>query len=290
MRFKFLSGILLSLWVIMIASCDIINPAEPIPARIQVNTPELQLLPGQGSERHKITELWTFADSNLIGVFGPPTEIPLITEEQTTQFVMRPGIRNNGILDDAIVYPLMTEYVVEVPTVPGMISVINPVISYKPNAVFSLVSDFETQNDFIDNRDTIAASMLNRSSVEPFEGSFSGEIIMTAEARTIEVSHAITLGDLPTDGTPAFLEFHYKTELQFEIGLLGIPLSGQPASLFFYGVRPNDNWNKIYIELTNQLVASDFSSYKILFRAFYPQSSTQPSYKIQLDNIKVVHL
>lgn len=280
----------MSLCVILIASCDIINPAEPIPARIQVNEPELQLLPGQGSERHKITELWTFADSNLIGVFGPPTEIPLITDEQTTQFVLRPGIRNNGILDDAIVYPLMTEYVVEVPTVPGMVSVINPVIRYKPDAVFSLVSDFETQNDFIDNRDTIAASMLNRSSIEPFEGSFSGEIILTPEARTIEVSHAIALGDLPTDGTPAYLELHYKSELQLEIGLLGIPLSGPSSSLFFYGVRANENWNKIYIELTPHLVASDFPSYKILFRAYYPTGSTQASYKIQLDNIKVVHL
>ncbi len=271
-------------------SCDIINPPETIPARIQLNAPDLQMQPGQGSALHKITEMWVYGGDNLLGAFAPPVEIHHTTDAALTTFIFKPGIRNNGILDDAIVYPLLTEYVVELNTTPGTLSVVNPVIRYKPEAVFSLISDFEEQNDFLDNRDNNPQSNLVRSSVDPFEGGYSGEILLSAIADTIEVSHAFPLGDLPTDGRPAYLEFHYKSEVQLDIGLLGIPLSGPSASSFFYGVRANEAWNKIYVELTDYLVASELPSYKILFRAIYPPNSTTPTYKIQIDNIKVVHL
>lgn len=273
-----------------ITSCDIINPAEDIPARIKLNEVTLEVQPGQGSAQHKITEVWVFANSNAIGAFTPPTEAHHITESATTNFSFRAGIRNNGILEDAIIYPMYTNYDVELNTEPGALSEVTPVFRYKPQAVFSLISDFETQNDFIDNRDTVAASMVVRSANEPFEGNFSGEIIISEEARFIEVGHAIALTDLPTDGTPAYLEFHYKSEVEMGVGILGIPLSGPSASNFFYLLKPSEEWNKIYIELTNILVESQFTAYKVLFRSQYPTGGPQESYKIQLDNIKVVHL
>lgn len=273
-----------------ITSCDIINPAEEIPARIKFNAVALEVQPGQGSARHKITEVWVLANNNVIGAFTPPTEIHHFTDAATTNFSFRAGIRNNGILEDAIIYPMYTTYDVELNTQPGALSDVTPVFRYKPQAVFSLVSDFEMQNDFIDNRDTVAASMLVRSDTEPFEGNFSGEIIMSEEARFIEVGHAFAMTDLPTNGTPVYLEFHYKSELEMGIGILGIPVSGQGASNFFYLLKPSEEWNKIYIELTNILAASQFTAYKVLFRSQYPAGGPQESYKIQLDNIKVVHL
>ena len=64
------------------SGCDIINPDEPIPARIQLNAPVFELQPGQGTAQHKITEFWTFANGSFIGAFAPPTEIHHITETQ----------------------------------------------------------------------------------------------------------------------------------------------------------------------------------------------------------------
>ena len=113
---------------------------------------------------------------------------------------------------------------------------------------------------------------------------------MDSVANFIEVGHSIAMTDLPIDGTPTYLEFHYKSEVEMSIGLLGISLNGQSFSSFFYLLRPSEEWNKIYIELSGLLQESGFSSYKILFRSLYPEGATQPTYKIQLDNIKVVHL
>jgi hypothetical protein len=164
------------------------------------------------------------------------------------------------------------------------------VIHYRPEAVFSLLSDFETSNEFNVNRDTVAASFVARSMNDPFEGSYSGEIVLSDEAYFIEVSHAFAMVDLPTDGTSTYLEFWYKSEMDMSIGILGISLDGQEFSNFFYLVKPSENWNMLYIELTDLLTTSDFPAYKILFRSLYPGNATKPELKIYLDNIKVVHL
>ena len=275
----------------VLSACNLINPEEPIPALIELNPVELHVLPGQGSARHKITEVWTYANNNYIGAFSPPVTIPFLTDVDQSQFIFRAGIRNNGILDDALVYPMYTSYETTLTTTPGSVSMVNPVFSYRPEVVFSLIADFEITNEFVDNRDTVAASQLVRSDVEPFEGSFSGEIILTPQAHLIEIGHGLPLNDLPIVATRAtYLEFQYKSEAAMSIGLLGIPLNGNPVSNFFYLLKPSPTWNMIYIELTDRLVESGFTSYKILFRSIYPSEATQPSYIIQLDNIKVVHL
>lgn len=289
MKFNFLSVLTLTLFI-MSGGCELINPEETIPARIQVNAPVLEVLPGQGTARHKITEVWIHANSSFIGAYGPPVEVPFITDDPLTDFSFRAGIRNNGIVEDAIIYPMFTDYDLQLNTEPGNVSTVNPVFRYKPEVVFSIVSDFETQMDFGDDRDTVPTSIFFRSSVDPFEGSYSGEMNMTEDAHFIEVGQSIAMTDLPTDGTPAYLEFHYRNEVEMSIGLLGIPLNGPPVSSFFYLLKPRTEWNKIYIELTDILKASGLSSYKILFRSIYPPNATQDSYKIQIDNIKVVHL
>ena len=285
---KYSTGVLC---VICFAACDIINPPETIPSTIKLNPVVLEVQPGQGSAKHKITEVWIYGNSNLLGAFTPPVNVYHTTDSAVTDFSFRPGIRNNGILDDAIIYPLYTAYELEINTTPGTITEVTPVVRYLPNARFSLFSDFEMQNDFVDNRDTVPASVLTRSSVDPFEGEFSGEIILDSAAHFIEVSHLIPLTDLPSDANkPVYLELHYKAEVEMSIGLLGIPLNGEEYTNIIYLVKPNENWNKLYIELTDILAASGLPAYKILFRSLYPPGATKSSYKIQLDNITVVYL
>ncbi len=277
----------------VITGCDIINPEEPIPAQIHIGETNLILQPGQGSSRHKLTEVWVYAENSFVGAFATPTIIPFITDSVTTTFTISAGIRNNGILDDAIIYPMLSPLVFELPTTPGSESTIAANFSYKPTAVFSLISDFELGNDFTDDRDTFPETSMVRSSVEPFDGDYSGEIVLTAENNLIEVSHALTLIDLPTNPAQrreAYLEFQYRADMEFSVGLLGIPLTGAEYSEFFYIVKRSDEWNMIYLDLTSLLEASGFTAYKILFRSFYPPEATAAQLKIQLDNIKVVHL
>ncbi len=274
---------------ITLAGCDIINPAEPVPTTIHLNPFYFQVQPGQGTGNNKISEVWVFANGNNIGTFSPPVDIHYL-EEGPTHLIFRPGIRNNGIADNAIEYPLFDGYETDITATPGSEHIINPVTAYKSGTTFSLVSDFEVTNDFTYNRDTVAASQLVRSQVDVFEGSYSGQITMTANAYYIEVGHNVAMNDLPTNGQPIYLEIRYKNEVEFGIGLLGIDLEGHEYSNFFYIVRPSEDWNMLYINLTDLIKASGLPAYKILFNALYPPSATKSELNIFLDNIKVVHL
>jgi len=129
-----------------------------------------------------------------------------------------------------------------------------------------------------------------RSQVDVFEGSYSGQIALTSEAYFIEVGHSVAMTGLPIGDQPIYLELRYKNEVEFAIGLLGIDLEGHEFSNFFYLVKPTDEWNMLYLELTEQVEVSALPAYKILFRALYPASATQPTLNIFMDNIKVVHL
>jgi hypothetical protein len=281
-------GILMSCSV-LIVSCDLINPDEELPATIRLEPFNFQIQPGQGSGNQKITEVWVFANSNVLGAFAPPVDIRHLLEGPT-KFLFYPGIRNNGLVDNAIIYPMYTADSIQVNSMHGAIFDFQPVTRYKPNTIFSLVADFELNNEFVDNRDTVEASRMIRSTTDVFEGSYSGEIIISKEAFFIEVGHAVPMAGLPIDGRPSYLEFRYKNDVEFAIGILGIQLNGQSFSDFFYLVRPTDEWNMLYIDLTQRIIDSQFPSYKVLIRSAYPDNATEESYSIFLDNIKVVHL
>lgn len=275
---------------VFLHSCDIINPEEEIPAQIDMKNLTLAVTPGQGTNKHKITEVWVSNSLGLVGAFTPPAKITYHTEEPTTNFTFRAGIRNNGILNDAIVYPMLSPITMEFPTSPGSSTPFEPVFFYKPEAKFSFLDDFEGINQFNDHRDTFPGTTIELTSEGAFEGQKSGLITLTKENNLIDISHTNAMIDLPTDGKAAYLEFHYKSEMFLSIGIEGIPLNGQTFTNYFYVLNPSEEWNKIYIELTQLLEDSALPSYKIRFRSFYPPEATVPELRIWLDNIKVVHL
>ncbi|HSF88671.1 MAG TPA: hypothetical protein VLA46_04590 [Saprospiraceae bacterium] len=282
-------------WVVMalaasLGSCDVINPEEPKPTIVHLQPFDFQIEPGQGSGNNKITETWVYANGNYLGAFTPPVDIYYLDQGET-RFTLYPGIRNNGIAADPVQYPLFAVDSFEFMAGEGVDIEIQPVTSYKSGTVFSLIADFELSNLFTDNRDTVSASNLIRSSVDVFEGQYAGQMVLSQAANFIEVGHVVPMSGLPADGIrPTYLEIRYKSEIEFSIGILAIELDGQSFSNFFYLVRPSPEWNMLYIELTDLIEASATPAYKILFRSLYPSGSPEPEYNIFLDNIKVVHL
>jgi hypothetical protein len=268
--------------------CDLINPDETLPTTIHLEPFTFNALSGQGSSSNKITETWVYANGSFLGAFNPPVDVRYLGTG-STRFVFRPGIRNNGIASDAIVYPLFTGDTFQLEASPGATFTVSPHTGYVPEAVFGLIADFELNNPFTDNRDTVSASKLVRSTTDVYEGEYAGEIVMSQEAYFIEVAHVVPISDIPTNGNPVYLEFRYKSEVELAVGLYGIELNGTSASRIFYLAKASPDWNMLYIELTDQVVLSSFDSYKIIFQAFYKTTGPAEQH-IFLDNIKVVYL
>jgi hypothetical protein len=271
------------------AGCELINPEEQLPVQIKLTPFDFQVQSGQGSSRNKFTETWVYANSSFVGAFDPSATVNWLGEGPTT-FTFRPGIRNNGILDDAVTYPLVTGYTITPTVAPGDVIEVAPVSRYQPQADFPLLADFEQTNPFTDNRDTVSGTSLEISDLDAVDGTHCGRIVLTETANAINVGHAIPITSLPTDGTPAYLEFWYKTDIEMGIGLVGIDVSGSEFESLIYIAKPSAEWNMLYLELTDWLAASGFTAYEIIFISEYPVGSTQPEYEILLDNIKVVHL
>ena len=284
---KHLVVIAFALWL---TSCNIINPDEEIPSVLHLSPFTFQIEPGQGSGDNKVTEVWVYANGNNLGAFSPPVDVHFF-EEGLVNFVLRPGIRNNGIADDAIIYPMFEGYSFDYTASPGSELDVQPVTRYKTNTVFSLISDFELINDFVDNRDTNLTSTFVRSQVDVYEGAYSGQMTVTPDGRYAEVTHTIAIGDLPVNASrPTYLEMRYKNEVDFYVGILGLDLNGNNYSKFFFRANPSTSWKMIYLNLTDYILESGLPAYKIVFSTVYPSTSTLPQYNIFLDNIKVVHL
>lgn len=282
-------GWMTSLFAItLLSSCDIINPAETIPVTLHLEPFTFTVEAGEGSANNKISEVWVVANGSILGAFTPPVDIRYLGEGLTT-FRFVPGIRNNGIANDAIPYQLFSDYTIELDVVPGNTYQIMPVTGYVEEAVFSFMADFETGNPFVDNKDTVSASNLVLSQEEVFEGAYSGKMSLSEEAHYIKVTHPIGMTDLPKSGKATYLEMRYKSAVEFSIGLIGLDVEGLEAEDFFYLVKPSEEWNQLYLELTDRVIDSDLDAYKIAFQALYLVQAGDTVQDIYLDNIKVVH-
>jgi len=94
------------------------------------------------------------------------------------------------------------------------------------------------------------------------------------------------------DVKQAFIEINYKTDVQLEFGLVGIDGIGQEFASFNFIILPKNQWNKIYLDITEELRVSDFDTYRVGFRAQLPVENgnfTLDQGTIYLDNIKLVH-
>ena len=92
--------------------------------------------------------------------------------------------------------------------------------------------------------------------------------------------------DLPQQGAPVFLELDYKSNTEFLVGVyINYTLVVKRDLLW---INPKDNWNKIYINLTQIISeginAPSFSIFVGMKRNFLLEKN-----ELHLDNLKVVY-
>ena len=91
---------------LLFAGCSLTDSDQPIPSYLVVNEVSVSTLPAQGAPTHKITDLWVYADNQLIGVFEIPARIPILVNGETTEFQIFPGIRRNPLQTLSLIHLL----------------------------------------------------------------------------------------------------------------------------------------------------------------------------------------
>ena len=269
----------------VIVGCEV---SGPVPAYVRVEKFDLTTTPSQGTDSEKITEGWFFADGEFLGAYTLPADIPVIADGLTTIRV-NPGIKVNGIISTPDIYDFYERHVVDLDLTPGVTETISPTTQYTDFSVFAFLEDFETSNAFVDDLDGNDQTRVETVGPdEAFEGARSGYIRLTEENSLIEVASLPVLTTIPTNGSDVFLELNYKNNVEFALGLTGSAPGLPQTSAVVIVLRPQEDWNKLYLELGPTLLASRLPGYQIFITALH--SPVNEESEIYFDNFKLIYV
>ncbi len=285
--FPFLS-VLLSIAFLSGPSCDVINPPEVIPAYIRIDTILLTGSPGsQGFLSHNISDAWIIVNNETsYAAYELPVVFPVFEQGQTT-ITVSAGIRRNGISNAREPYPLFQFYEVQRNLAPLDTVVLMPEVRYQDDAVFQLLENFETGNNFTETLESTGSFALVSDPSKVFEGNLSAQILLSADGQRMDIRSSEEV--LPDENLrPVYLEIDYRCNQSFEVWVRSIPVfGGAPISSYIISLSPKEDWNKIYVYLTDQLGLLDDAVYQVSI-----QASKDPEVEegeILLDNIKLIY-
>lgn len=294
--FKKVGGKFFLLCICFSSACNLIDPEEPTPAYLYIPEFRLQTNPAtQGTDSHKITDIWLTVNGKFIGVYPLPATVPVLAEGQA-EIIIEPGIKNNGINGASISYPLYRIYETAMDLAPGKTDTIRPLTSYISNLKVAAIDDFESGGRLFNKVLNDSGSGMVATSDDVFEGNFSGLITLDKDRSVVEISTTRLFQDLTATSPVVYLEVNYKAEAPVVFGVIGYVggPGGLSTAILDPGFAPKDTWNKIYFNLSPLLTDPQYTGgYQLVLQAFIPQENGQfivDSAKILMDNIKLLHL
>ena len=269
-------------------SCNIINPAEPVPSYMVISPFQFTIKDiSQGSASNKIEDVWVYVDGNLQGVYELPAAFPVL-ESGTHSIRCWPGIYFNGIKSQRFPYPFYTSYDTTITLEEGKETAIQPRSFYTAGLAFTN-EEFDSQGGIIfdSTSQSLTSVVITTDTAEILEGTGSGKIFMDSTRYKMEIAtQSLALPHVGSQRT--FVEVNYKTTHLLNIGIYP-DLTGTTSKLNLITLKPNTEWNKLYLEITNALLyyGSEASTFKIYFNATLTDPASTGT--ILLDNFKVIN-
>lgn len=275
--------------MLLIAGCK--DEPEQIPAYLRIE-PFIVNEPG-GAGWQKILDGWLYVNGEFLGAYTLPATVPVLAEGDS-EIILFPGVKENGILLTPNIYQFMTRYETTLNLTPPNIAAVQPSTAYAPAAIFPWMGrgDFDgTAHLQFEDRDDDSATNYSISSADAFAGNALRMEVDTAHPLILIASEK---AELPTTAAQeVWLELHYNADMPFTLGLLGSTgTSGElPQSVYLF--NETEGWNKIYLNLTNFLIATLQEEYRLFFQVNLPRDAqgkyTQNNGTVLLDNIRLVH-
>lgn len=246
---------------------------------------------------HKLTEGWLYVNGEYLGSYTLPATVPVLADSLSTVWLY-PGVKENGIFATPNIYPILQRWESKtVNLVAGQTTEVQPSTIYEPAAKFPLGigrGNFDGGSSIVfDNKDSDPTTAYSLTS----DGAFAGQCVLmevdTAHS-LIEIAAEEMLG-IPITGSPeVWVELHYKCDMPFFLYLLYTNNNGSEASVPVFQFNNSEDWNKIYINLTNSLTQTQGSKYRLFLRVGLPKNDfgqfSQLKGTVRLDNIRVGHL
>ncbi len=248
----------------------------------------------QGPNSHAITDVWVFIDGQALGVFELPAKLPVLDEGEH-DFVIFPGIKNNGISATKIRYPFYKTFDITETLVKNDTLELFPVTSYKENVEVAYLEDFEDAGISL-----LKGPSSDTDIVFVNKDDFPELVVYGDKCGRIQLGNMDSLYtgitndmmNLPKAQDVA-LEIDYRNNNSLAMGVLarfpdGSTNQHNPLVIMNPQERGKEVWKKIYIDLKEdisfEITATDFEIY---FLGVLDEGN--PDADIYIDNIKVVH-
>lgn len=254
-------------------------PNGGVPIYLEIDTVSVFSTLDQGSASHKITDVWVTANGDNRGVYPLPAKIPILANGDV-RFIVSAGIRDNGISSTRAEYPFynVDEFTIN-GTESGKTYKRSNVFTYLVGAKFAFKESFESGNGF-ENMSRITANL----DANVFEGAAAGKLSLGPND-TVVVAYNTIGFPITGAGREVYLEMDYKSDAFFEVGLITTK-GGVLGNYYKMTISPRTEWNKIYINLSNEAGTILADEYRLYFKiAKLADGTTATTY---LDNIKVV--
>lgn len=269
---------------LLLCQCDKEKYRAEIPAYLYIDKVILTTsYSSQGTSSHKITDVWVYVDDDLKGVFEMPAKIPLLYKGKHKVSV-RAGIKVNGIANTRAAYPFYTTYVTEIDFRENKTDTLIPQFTYESGVNFPYKEDFDQAgfNFFYTNGSQ--SQFILTTGGEQFEGNYSASASLTS-TQTFFEAYTTEIYNLPKNQRPVFLELNYRCNTTLVVGLFyDSPVPTMQRALIY--LNPTEEWNKIYINMTEALAEQQSATRHMISFGFTNQDATEK--KIWIDNIKVV--
>lgn len=271
-------------------SCQKTDPAN-VPAYIYI--PEFIIDSTQEELNiysHNISDVWIYLDNDNQGAYELPALFP-IAETGNHLLEIRPGIKNAGISNQRRPYPYYTLTSINMNLKAGKTDTIIPVIGYD-NEIRTIFVPWEEQFESIGanydiNPNSDTSLQIVDVSEQPelvFRDLRSGAIFMDESGYFFEMVSP-TLLNLPRNNIPIYLEINYKSNQDF---ICGIYRYNKSEQIPIYIVKSKDEWNKIYLDLSEYIQSSPPGTDFNIYIGFTRNPSTL-NVEMFLDNIKLIH-
>jgi hypothetical protein len=280
-RFAFLMPAM-ALW----AGCNLINPAEPIPAYLRIDSFAVEASPAFGSAAHRIQDVYVVVNSVSLGAYPLPATFPVLASGEC-HIVLSPGIVVNGISNARGIYPFYDNDARDAVLTPGEITAVAPVVRYRSVTV-SWLEDFESSMGF--SLEATAASQTPVTGFpagDPgiFEGGNSGRVVLEDPDAYFDLVCAPDV-DLSIN-TSIFLEMHYRCNGPFDVGVEA-SYGANSQRIALLTVHAKDSWTKLYIDVNPGVVAMPGANhYKVYFAG--TRDGGQATLFVHFDNLKLLH-
>jgi hypothetical protein len=269
---------------------------EQIPAYLKLEP--FEVASANSAADHKLSYAFVYIKENtFLGGFPVPGLIPIL-EEGDIEVQIFPGIQANGSKQTPSIYPMMQPYKTKLNFVAGQTTTLKTPTDYFPNVktVVGGLEDFDGATVLaFDDKDNDPSTSLVFDTIGGIEGKYARMQIDTGHLINW-VQFRQAMEGLPTNGGNAiYIELSYKTDTPFEILLFGSDQNAIQTELIpVFQFNTSEQWNKIYIELTDFVSFTRYQKYHLQFRAILPIDFTTGKYlstngSVYLDNIRVVY-